>query len=134
MTSRELNDLSSHVIGSAIEVHQQLGPGLLESVYEACLVAELEARRISAASQVPLPVMYKGRHVVHDGFRLDLLVEGELVVELKSVEVVRDVHKKQLLTYLRLAGKSLGLLINFNEASLKRGIVRVVNGFEDDEI
>ncbi|PXF57336.1 MAG: GxxExxY protein [Deltaproteobacteria bacterium] len=123
----ELNQLSSQVIKAAITVHQILGPGLLESVYQSCMLIELRDMGIEAQSEVPLPVFYRGQEVNTAGFRLDLLVENRLVVELKSVEKVQPVHKKQLLTYLRLAKKPLGLLINFNEPMLKNGITRVVN-------
>lgn len=125
------NVLTSEVIGAAISVHQELGPGLLESVYHRCLVIELEDRGVKVLSEVPVPVLYKGRMVQEDGLRLDLIVENEVVVEPKSVEKLKAVHKKQLLTYLRLLKKHVGLLINFNEALLKDGVVRIVNGFED---
>ena len=123
----ELNQLSSLVIKAAITVHQILGPGLLESVYQSCMLIELRNMGIEVKSEVWLPVFYRGQEVNAAGFRLDLLVENRLVVELKSVEKVQPVHKKQLLTYLRLAKKPLGLLINFNEPMLKNGITRVVN-------
>ena len=124
----DLNELSSRVIGAAITVHRALGPGLLESVYQACMLAELAEEGLEVRAEVDLPVVYKGRVVAEAGFRLDLLVEDRLIVELKSVEKVKDVHKKQLLTYLRLADKPLGLLINFNEPVLVKGITRVING------
>ena len=123
----DLNQLSSLVIKAAITVHQELGPGLLESVYQSCMLIELRNMGIEVKSEVWLPVFYRGQEVNAAGFRLDLLVENRLVVELKSVEKVQPVHKKQLLTYLRLAKKPLGLLINFNEPMLKNGITRVVN-------
>ena len=123
----ELNQLSSQVIKAAITVHQILGPGLLESVYQSCMLIELRNMGIDVQSEVPLPVFYRGQEVNAAGFRLDLLVENRLVVELKSAEKLQPVHKKQLLTYLRLAKKPLGLLINFNEPMLKDGITRVVN-------
>ena len=123
----ELNQLSSQVIKAAITVHQILGPGLLESVYQSCMLIELRNMGIDVQSEVHLPVFYRGQEVSAAGFRLDLLVENRLVVELKSVEKLQPVHKKQLLTYLRLAKKPLGLLINFNEPMLKDGITRVVN-------
>jgi GxxExxY protein len=108
-------------------VHQELGPGLLESVYQRCLIIELQSMGIKAEMEVPLEVRYRGQLIDDMGYRLDLLVEGCLILELKSVEVVKPVHKKQLLTYLRLAGCRLGLLINFNEGLLKDGITRIVN-------
>jgi GxxExxY protein len=123
----QLNKLSERVIGAAIGVHQELGPGLLESVYQRCLIIELQSMGIKAEMEVPLEVRYRGQLIDDMGYRLDLLVEGCLILELKSVEVVKPVHKKQLLTYLRLAGCRLGLLINFNEGLLKDGITRIVN-------
>jgi GxxExxY protein len=123
----ELNYLSSRIIAAAINVHKELGPGLLESVYQSCMAIELERAGIRADSEVPLPVIYHGRRVKDDGFRLDLLIEDTIIVELKSVEKIQSVHKKQLLTYLRLANKPLGLLLNFNVAVLKDGISRIIN-------
>ncbi|HET6314183.1 MAG TPA: GxxExxY protein [Chloroflexia bacterium] len=120
----ELNRLSHDVIGAALEVHRVLGPGFLESVYEEALCLELELRGIPFARQAPLPVWYKGR-IVGEG-RMDLLVGGCLVIELKAVEVLAQIHAVQLLTYLRATGHKLGLLINFNVAVLKHGIKRVV--------
>ena len=123
----ELNKLSSQIIKAAINIHKELGPGLLESVYQSCMVIELSNMGVKVRSEAPLPVFYHG-HIVHEeGFRLDMLVEDKIVVELKSVEQVQGVHKKQLFTYLRLAKKPLGLLINFNEILLKNGIVRIIN-------
>lgn len=110
-------------------VHRELGPGLLESVYQTCLYIELETLQLKVRKEVALPVMYKNRTVSDDGFRIDLLVEELIIIELKSVEKVQPVHAKQLLTYLRLANKPLGLLINFNESMLKDGITRVSNGY-----
>jgi len=123
----ELNQFSSKIIKAAINVHKELGPGLLESVYQACMVIELDQMDLKVQSEVRLPILYKGRRVHEEGFRIDLLVEDTVIVELKSVEEVRDVHKKQLLTYLRLADKPLGLLINFNESMVKDGITRIIN-------
>ena len=123
----EIYALSSAVIGAAIVVHRELGPGLLESVYQSCMVIELEKMGLAVASEVSLPVDYRGRRVHENGFRLDLLVEDTVIVELKSVEQVKSLHKKQLLTYIRLAKKPLGLLINFNEKLLKQGITRIIN-------
>lgn len=122
-----LNRLSEEVIGAAIRVHQELGPGLLESVYQQCLALEIQSMGLSVEVEVPVKVEYRGQLINDQGFRLDLLVEGCLVVELKSVEKVKPVHKKQLLTYLKLTGCRLGLLINFNEALLKDGITRIAN-------
>ena len=123
----KLNQLSEKVIGAAIRVHQELGPGLLESVYQSCLLIELQSMGLKVESEVPVEVRYRGLLINDQGFRLDLLVENCLVVELKSVEKVQPVHKKQLLTYLKLTGLKLGLLINFNEALLKNGITRIAN-------
>ena len=123
----ELNLLSSKVIEAAIKVHSELGPGLLESVYSTCMLVELREMNLDVKSQVPLPVFYRRKKIAEDGFRLDLLIEDTIIVELKSLENIQPVHKKQLLTYLRLANKPLGLLINFNEALLKDGITRIIN-------
>ena len=123
----ELNQLSSKIIQAAIAVHKELGPGLLESVYQSCILIELENMSIKAQSQVALPIVDRGQKLDGQGFRLDLLVGDTVVVELKSVKKVEAVHKKQLLTYLRLAGKPLGLLMNFNEPLLKDGITRIIN-------
>lgn len=123
----KLNYVSSKVIQAAINVHKELGPGLLESVYQVCMVIELKTLGIGIESEVPLPIYYRGQRVHEEGFRMDLLVENKIIVELKSVEKVKNVHKKQLLTYLRLARKPLGLLINFNEALLKDGITRIID-------
>ena len=123
----DLNVLSGEVIGAALAVHRELGPGLLESVYQNCLLYELQERGLEAASEVTLPIHYRGRKVCDGGLRIDLLVEDRLVVELKSVDKVQPIHLKQVLTYLRLAQKPLGLLINFNEVLLKDGITRIAN-------
>jgi GxxExxY protein len=122
----ELNQLSSKVIKAAINVHSELGPGLLESVYNSCMLIELKHMGMEVKAEVPISVIYRGQKVSQEGFRLDLLVEDKIVVELKSVESVQPVHKKQLLTYLRLAKKQLGLLINFNEPLLRDGITRII--------
>ena len=118
-------ELTKEIIGAAIEVHRALGPGLLESAYEVCLCHELTLRGISFSSQVHLPVKYKDVRL-DCGYRIDVCVEERVVVELKSVEVITDLHKAQLLTYLRLSGKKVGLLMNFNVPVLKDGIVRMV--------
>ena len=123
----QLNQLSSKTIRAAIAVHKELGPGLLESVYQACMLIELENMGIEVESEVYLPIIYRGKIIEGQAFRLDLVVEEKLVLELKSVHRVEPVHKKQLLTYLRLANKPLGLLINFNETLLKDGITRIIN-------
>ncbi len=125
----DINEITSKIIKAAMTVHNQLGPGLLESVYKECLRIELEEIGLHVQREVSLPVTYKGKEVIQDGFRIDLIVNDAVIVELKSVEEVKPVHKKQLLTYLRLTGKTVGLLINFNESLLKEGIVRIVNKF-----
>ena len=124
---KNLNVISSQIIQAAITVHKALGPGLLESVYQTCMVIELGRMGVEVESEVQLPVFYRGQKVTELGFRIDLLVESVVVVELKSVAAVKPVHKKQLLTYLRLADKELGLLMNFNEVLLKDGISRIIN-------
>ncbi len=121
------NTLSNRVIGAAIEVHRILGPGLLESVYELALERELALQGMMAHRQRPVSLEYKGVSL-GDGFRLDILVNDLLLAEIKAVEQVLPLHEAQLLTYLRLTGKKLGLLINFNTRTLKDGIKRVVNG------
>ena len=118
-------DVTSSVIGAAIEVHKSLGPGLLESAYEICLADELKRRDIVFQRQVDLPVEFKGRQL-DCGYRLDLMVEDSVIVELKCVERIMPIHEAQLLTYLRLAHKQAGLLINFNVRMLRDGIVRKV--------
>jgi GxxExxY protein len=123
----DINHLSSQIIKAAINVHKELGPGLLESVYQSCMVIELKNMGIKAQSEVPVEIYYSSQKISDQGFRIDLLVDDTIVVELKSVGQVQDVHKKQLLTYLRLAKKQLGLLINFNEVLLKDGITRIIN-------
>ncbi len=118
--------LSDQVIGAAIEVHRNLGAGRLEAAYEKCLLHELSLRSLAVQSQVYLPIYYKGLAVEH-AFKLDLLIENRLIVELKSCEKLLPIHQSQLLTYLKLTGLKTGLLINFNTALLKNGIRRLVN-------
>ena len=122
----ELEGITGEIIGAAIEVHGALGPGLLESVYEECLVRELESRRMACRRQVRIPVVYKGRKL-QTGLVMDLLVEEAVVVELKSVERLLAIHEAQLLSYLKLSGHKVGLLINFNVPVLKQGLKRMVN-------
>jgi GxxExxY protein len=117
--------ITEAVIGAAIEVHRELGPGLLESAYEECLCHELHLRGLSFQRQVEIPVAYKGLKLAC-GYRLDVVVEDAVIVELKSIEQITPIHHAQLMTYLRLAEKKVGLLINFNVAVLKNGIVRRV--------
>ena len=124
--SKDINYLTGEVIGAAIEVHKVLGPGLLESAYEECLCRELELRKIPHERQKDLPVEYKGVKL-DCGYRLDILVQNTLIVELKACESLQPIHEAQLLTYLKLTGIKLGLLINFNVPLLKQGIRRLVN-------
>jgi GxxExxY protein len=124
------NEVAREVVDAAFVVHTRLGPGLLESVYETILSHELKKSGLRLARQVPITFEYDGIKI-DEGFRADMIVNECVVVELKSVENVIPVHKKQLLTYLKLTGMKLGLLINFNEALIKSGITRVVNGLEE---
>jgi GxxExxY protein len=121
----EFDDLSNKVIGSAIEVHKSLGPGLLESSYERCLSFELSAAGIRHEIQKELPIQYKSLRL-DCGYRIDMLVEDKLIVELKSIEKIIPIHEAQLLTYMKLSGVKIGLLINFNVLRLKEGIKRYV--------
>jgi GxxExxY protein len=128
--TQSFNELTERVIGACIEIHRALGPGLLESAYEECLCHELSVAGISFERQKPLPVHYK--NVKLDcGYRLDLVVERKVIVELKAIENLMPIHEAQLLTYLKLSGLTLGLLINFNVPMLKNGIKRIVNNFQD---
>ncbi len=120
------NEVSRAIIGCAISVHKELGPGLLESTYEACLEYELQQHGLNVKRQLSLPVNYKGQ-LIDAGYRIDLLVEDKVIVELKSVEDLTKVHEAQVITYLKLSGIKLGLLMNFNELVLTRGIKRFVN-------
>ena len=122
----DINELSSKIIGAAIEVHKALGPGLLESAYEECLCHEFGLRGLSNERQKPLPVVYKGVEL-DCGYRLDIVVENTIILELKSCEKIEPIHKAQLLTYLRLSGLHLGLILNFNVPVMRDGIVRIVN-------
>jgi GxxExxY protein len=123
----QANELSRHIIGAAIEVHRHLGPGLLESAYEACLCKELALRQIPFEKQVPLPIHYKGMDL-DCAYRIDVLVAGLVVLELKAVDKIEPVHEAQLLTYLKLTERWLGLLINFNVPVLRDGVKRIVQG------
>ena len=128
--TRSFNELTERVIGACIEIHRALGPGLLESAYEECLCFELSQARIQFERQKMPPVNYK--EVKLDcGYRLDLVVEEKIIIELKAVEGLLPIHEAQVLTYLKLSGLTLGLLINFNVAMLKHGIKRIVNNFQD---
>ncbi|NQV14150.1 GxxExxY protein [bacterium] len=120
------NLLSEKILGAAIEVHKELGPGLLESAYEAALFYELNSLGLHVQKQVPVDTQYKGRKL-NVGFRIDLLVEDQIIIELKTVEKITDIHLAQVLTYLKLSKHKLGLILNFNVKYLKNGIKRVVN-------
>jgi GxxExxY protein len=128
--SVRVNEITRDVIGAAIEVHRHLGPGLLESAYSRCLARELLAREIPFQREVPLPLEYKGIRL-ECGYRIDLLVAGMVGVEIKAIEAIAPVHEAQLLTYLRLGGWQVGLLINFNVVVLKSGIRRRVLGLQE---
>ena len=125
----DINKLSSKIIGSAIEVHKVLGPGLLESTYEECLCHELNLQGLAFERQKPLPITYKDRKL-DCGYRLDILVEDKIILELKSCEKIDPIHKAQLLTYLRLSGLQLGLILNFHVSLMRNSIVRIVNGLK----
>jgi GxxExxY protein len=129
MTNEELNTLAKQVLDAAFQVHTALGPGLLESAYTACLLHELRSAGMEIRTEVPVPVVYKGLKMTDAGFRIDILVEDALVIEVKSLEAIAPVHLSQLVTYLKLSDRRLGLLLNFNVSSLREGIYRRVNRF-----
>lgn len=122
----ELNEITGEIVDAAYQIHTRLGPGLLESVYEAVLARELETRQLKVQRQVPVPIRYKDLSF-EEGFRADLIVEHKIIIELKSVEQIAPVHPKQLLTYLRLMNLKLGLLINFGALTMKEGVKRIAN-------
>ena len=124
------NQIAKEVVDAAVKIHTKLGPGLLESVYEAVLARELERRGLRVERQVPIPIEYEGLKF-DEGFRADIIVEGKVILELKSVEQLAKVHYKQLSTYLKLADKRLGLLLNFGADLMKEGIKRIANGMDD---
>lgn len=128
--STEVNDLTGEIIGAAIEVHRHLGPGLLESAYRQCLARELTLREIPYSREWPLPLDYKGIRM-KCGYRIDFLVSDSVVVEIKSIDAIAPVHQAQLLTYMRIGGWKVGLLINFNVLVFKTGIRRKVLGLEE---
>lgn len=131
MSQREdLNHLTEQIIGAPVRVHTELGPGMLESAYEACLAFEFTELKLPFARQVTLPVMYRGKQL-DCGYRIDLLVADAVVVEIKAVERIDRVHRAQALSYLRQRGCKVGLLINFNVSRLVSGVTRIVNGFPD---
>ena len=124
----EINDITYQIRGSIFDVYNELGPGLLESYYEKALTLELQSRGLAVRTQLPVEASYKGR-LMDLGFRIDILVDNQVVIEVKSVELLHDVHKKQLLTYLKLTKKKLGILVNFNVAHLedKISLIRIIN-------
>ena len=128
MIREQYNKLSREILDAAITVHREMGPGLLESVYEHCLMKEFEIRGILAENQVRVPLIYKGLDLNKD-YRIDILVEKEIIIELKAVEVVLPVHEAQIISHLKLTDKRLGFLINFNVPLLKEGFRRFVNNF-----
>ena len=125
------NPVAKEIVDAAFKIHTKLGPGLLETVYEIVLAHELKNRGLQVHRQLPVPIEYEGISF-EEGYRLDLLVEDKVIIEVKSVEKVAAVHKKQLLTYLRLTDQKLGLLINFSDELIKNGITRVVNGLQEE--
>jgi len=128
LNREELDNLSKEIVDACFTVHKLMGPGLLESVYELCLFKEFELRRINVINQKIIPLVYKGYELSKE-YRIDLLVENEIVIELKSVEEILPVHEAQLISYLKLADKRLGFLVNFNVPLIKHGIKRFVNNF-----
>jgi GxxExxY protein len=124
------NEIGKIVVDTAVRLHQELGPGLLESVYEAVFARLLERRGLRVQRQVGVPIEFGGERF-EEGFRADIIVEGKVILELKSVEKINPVHKKQLLTYLKLTGMKLGFVLNFGEELMKTGIVRIINGHLD---
>ena len=127
-----VNHITRQIIGAAMRVHTLLGPGLLESAYEACLIRELRKRGFGVQSQVGLPVIYDGEKI-EIGYRIDLIVDDQVIVEIKCVEAINPVHRSQLLSYMRLSGKRVGLLINFHVEHLRDGIRRMVDGYDSRE-
>ena len=121
------NEIGTHIINTAIYLHKNLGPGLLESVYEAILARLLSKKGLYVQRQVPIPIVFEGEQF-NEGFRADLFVEGKVIIELKSVEKITQVYKKQLLTYLKLTNTKLGYILNFGAELMKNGIDRIVNG------
>ena len=127
---KTIDEIASVIVGCAFKVHKKLGPGLLESAYEACLAHELKKRGLKVDRQIPQPVHYDDINI-DVGYRLDLLVNDSIIIELKAVESVLPIHQAQLMTYLRLSEKTLGFLINFNTVLIKNGIKRIANNFEE---
>lgn len=127
MDEAQLNRLGTSALDCAFKVHSELGPGLLESSYKACLAFELAQAGHIVEMEVPIPLVYQGQKLADVGYRLDILVNGHLILEVKSVEAISPIHKAQLLSYLRLSGRRLGYVLNFNSVMLRDGIARVVN-------
>lgn len=128
MTKEQYNKLSKQILEASLSVHREIGPGMLESVYESCLLQEFAYRNINVKSQVYLPLFYKGVELKKD-FRLDILVEDEIIIEIKAVDMILPVHEAQIISYLKLADKKLGFLINFNVSLIKNGFKRFINGY-----
>ncbi len=124
------NTITGEILDACIEIHKALGPGLLESTYEICLMKEFELRGIKAIRQVNLPIKYKDQ-LLDQGYKIDILVEDEFILELKTVETILPIHKAQLITYLKLADKRIGFLINFNVALMKNGFHRIIQGYNE---
>ena len=123
------DEITYKIRGAIFKVYNELGPGLLESIYEAALIYQLRKDGLKVKSQVPLKIFYDGNELPCD-FRLDLIVEDQIIIELKSVETLKEVHHKQLLTYLKIAKKHIGFLVNFNTSDISKGIIRKINGYE----
>ena len=126
----EENEIGKHIVDSAIQIHRETGPGLLESVYEVILAHQLRQRGLDVKRQVAIPIEYRGLKF-EEGFRADLIIESKVIVELKCIAKLNNAHRKQLLTYLRLTGMRLGYLLNFSESLMKNGIHRTVNGLKE---
>ena len=125
----EINEITAAIIDAGLSIHKELGPGLLESVYESILYYELSNRGLDVERQVPIPLIWKGM-LIKESFRADLIVEKKIIVELKSIEKAMPVHKKQVLTYLRITGLTIGLLLYFGDVLFKHGIERIINGYQ----
>jgi GxxExxY protein len=130
LSTSQLNALSRIILLAAIEVHKEMGPGLLETVYQNCLVDEFRNRKLRVNTNVPVPLIYKG-HLLNKDYVIDILVENEIILELKAIECILPVHEAQLISYLKLTSKQLGFLINFNVAVLKQGFKRFVNNLNE---
>ncbi len=128
MTNDDLNIVSKQILDASFTVHKEMGPGLLESIYELCLIKELKSRGLFVQNQVSIPLIYKGEILSKD-FRIDVFVENEIIIEIKAVDEILPVHKAQIISYLKLTDKKLGFLINFNVALMKEGFYRFVNNF-----